>query len=999
MYLSITMSHESCLGDDIPFDMKQNRRTFLRNTALTGGAITLRGFNNSGQVPVGSGFSPVSSEPESSDSMSVRQQFQSPPKKCRPLVRWWWPGNDVTESELRREVDVLEKAGFGGAEIQAFFKGLAVKDFSETEMRRIRGYASESFFRHVGAAVEEAREHGMFIDYTFGSGWPFGGGEVITPELASIELRSTHLSIEGPAEFREQLQMPSVTDGDSSDRSGVLKGLPDGWAERLKKRSKVVAVVAARGKDAQWDFHQAGGPRQTVVNTGQLERGTSVDLTSHLQPDGTLNWEVPPGTWQLFVFCSLPTVQRLNGAAGEGPQLVMDHMSSEAFAAHAGRVGDKAIPYIGKFFGDGLRAVFCDSLEVGANLFWSDDFLGEFRRRRDYDLLPYLPILKMQSHEVPYGEFVDLPVFEIAGTGDQVRHDYCQIVSDLMIERFYRQFDRWAHDHKLLSRTQAHGAPADVLRIYGEADIPETEDLYDSGGYDFLKMAASAAHVYGRAIVGSESFVWPTAAYQTTPEKMKLAADELLTAGVNAIVYHGFAYIIPELPPPGWHPFTGMNGEGNYSSQFNELNPFWPYFAQLNGYITRVQYISQAGTNIAPVALYRYDPAHGAEEQPPTPKLNQAIMDAGYNYDHINTDSLLHSTVHDQMLVTTGGAHYRVLVLPPLEAIDATLAEKLQSFAAAGLVILFVGQIPLHANGLLENAQKTQRVQTAIRGIRNFHNVYFSVDTKAAVSTLRRAANPNIRFHSEALPFIQKRIGSLNAFFVRNDSDAMQHVNAEFEAEGKPELWDPWTGKTASIASYRRKGSWVEVGLNLQPLSSALIVFDPNGAAPSGIAALAARSLQRTEQIGAGGWKLTATGLVPSGKTAVIRRDLPLLIDWSLDSELRGFSGRGVYTTVFTMSAADAGRRLILDLGNVKNVAEIAVNRKPAATLLLRPYQADITDFVQPGENLLEVSVTNALFNSMALREARTFRAGPTENPSGLMSSGLIGPVQMKVMN
>ena len=89
-----------------------------------------------------------------------------------------------------------------------------------------------------------------------------------------------------------------------------------------------------------------------------------------------------------------------------------------------------------------------------------------------------------------------------------------------------------------------------------------------------------------------------------------------------------------------------------YSSQFNELNPFWPYFAQLNGYITRVQYISEAGENIAAIALYRCDLAHGADEAPPTPKLNQAIMDAGYNYDHINADSLRHSTVREQMLVT-----------------------------------------------------------------------------------------------------------------------------------------------------------------------------------------------------------------------------------------------------------------------------------------------------------------------------------------------------------
>jgi hypothetical protein len=96
----------------------------------------------------------------------------------------------------------------------------------------------------------------------------------------------------------------------------------------------------------------------------------------------------------------------------------MDHLSSEAFAAHAKRVGDDAIPAIGEFFGNGLRAVFCDSLEVRTNLYWSDDFLAEFRHRRGYDLLPYLPILKVQSYNEPFSEYVDLPAFDLKGIGD-----------------------------------------------------------------------------------------------------------------------------------------------------------------------------------------------------------------------------------------------------------------------------------------------------------------------------------------------------------------------------------------------------------------------------------------------------------------------------------------------------------------------------------------------------------------------------------------------------
>jgi len=977
--------------------MGMNRRTFLRSSVMAGGALSLR---NSvfGEHAAESAAGMAGENQGPMHSAQVRQQFAAPSKKYRPLVRWWWPGDDVEEGELRREIEALDKNGIGGAEIQAFFKGLDAKILSQAQMERVEGFATQPFFRHVAAAADEARKRGMYIDYTFGSGWPFGGGEAITPELASVELRSTHLSVRGPARLRQRLQVPAVTDGDAALGAEILNGLPDGWAERMKKRTKVVAVVAVRGEDAEWDYHARGGPRQGVRKTGWLEAGSAVDLTSRMEADGTLQWDVPEGTWQLFVFCSVPTGQRVNGAVG-GPELVMDHLSAEAFRAHAKRVGDDGIPALGEYCGDGLRAIFCDSLEVAAILFWCDDFLAEFRRRRGYELTPYLPVLRLQAYNEPYGKYVDFPIFDMEEIGEQVRHDYRQTVSDLMAERFYGEFNKWAHEHKLLSRTQAHGSPTDVLKVYGEADIPETEQLYEKGGYDFLKMAASAAHVYGRAIVGSESFVWPNFAYQTTPEKMKLASDELLTAGVNAIVYHGFPYVVPEVPAPGWHPFIGLFGEGNYSSQLNELNPFWPYLGQLNAYITRLQFISQAGKNVAAVALYRNDLVHGAEKLPPAPHLNQALMDAGYNYDHVNAESLMSFSVRgDRRLVNAAGAEYRALVLPALRAIDATLAERLKEFAEAGLPVVFAGEVPEGAEGFPDREKNTQRVKAAMQGLRGERSAHFASDAASAVSMLSTAIEPDVKFHSAALPFIRKEIGTISAFFVRNPTDVRQELHVGFETEGVPELWDAWTGEAAAMTDYKRDGNWVEVKHELQPLSSALMIFDSDPSARPSNTVPRQLTLKRSEPIGTAGWKLVATGLGPSGKTATVQRELPELIDWSLDSELRGISGRGVYTANFTSPPAGLGERVILDLGDVRNVAEVIVNGHSAGALLLRPFQVDITGMVKSGENVLEITVTTTLFNCMTLREPRAFRPGPAENPNGLMPAGLMGPVQLWVM-
>src|SRR5580698_5335255 len=137
--------------------MRQNRRTFLRSTALASGALTLRTLASQARVPAGSGY-PVNAESENVPSASIRRQFQLPPKKYRPLVRWWWPGNDVTDEELRREVEVLDTAGFGGAEIQAFVKGFFTKDLPDAQAQRVNSFVSPSFFRHVAVAIEEARK-------------------------------------------------------------------------------------------------------------------------------------------------------------------------------------------------------------------------------------------------------------------------------------------------------------------------------------------------------------------------------------------------------------------------------------------------------------------------------------------------------------------------------------------------------------------------------------------------------------------------------------------------------------------------------------------------------------------------------------------------------------------------------------------------------------------------------------------------------------------------
>ena len=964
----------------------------------------------------------------------LKAGFENPPASARPMVRWWWPGGDVTDEEIARELKIIKDAGLGGVEIQSFKDGLNPLPTADVA-RRVDSFLTPEWFNHVKYAIEEGGRLGLDVDLTFGSGWPFGG-PYIPLELASRKLIVHEIALTGPAAFSSQ-----------------FPGAPLGAAEKL------VAVIAAPGslpsigKRKLQEFSDSV-PINAVTASGKVDVASAIVLTQRIGEDGSLKWDVPAGQWILFSFIQAPTLQTVEGGAGVGTQWVLDHLKRKALDQQIAAVGEASKKYFGDDFGKSLRAIFCDSLEVTAeSMYWTDDFLAEFQKRRGYDLTPYLPLVKRPGESDPGEEYPSLPFFDGPEIGERVRHDYWMTVSDLMIENFYQPLVDWGHSNQLKVRIQAHGAPADLLRIYGQADFPETEVLYADGRYDFLKLASSGGHLFGRNIISSESFVWRDHPYETTPELMKINADELFSAGITRIGYHGFPYEYMDRPDPGWFPFSSQYELiYTFSSHLNFHNPFWPFLKPLNDYMARVGTLLQAGHSVSRVALYShrlyYPSWMPVDEDYP---LEYSLMANGYNFDFINEDTLLHHASVENHELHTPGNVYPSLVLRDETRITLQLAEKLRDFARAGLPIVFAEQMPSEEVSFKDYRDNGKQIQQIMREIvgsdqglkskpaigQGRGSVRFIQDATTVPELLQSElkVEPNVRFATPEpnIFFQQFDLNSASFFFFRNPDSLSQNLRVTLDAGSRiPQIWNPWTGGVVEAPVYRSEKGSVTLDIHLNPYGSEVIGL-VDAPEEKHVVRTSFPAVERTSEglfgvTSEAGTYVTEFSDQEKKSTPISEKDIPLsltlgpnwdlslvgndkdgkewtekihaapLRDWSLSQNLRYFSGHGHYSLDVNISKSylRPGLALQLDLGEVHDVAEVWINGRKIDSLIMRPYRMDIAPYLKAGSNHFEIVVTNTLRNRLVGDGA----SGDThfvmfQRRTFFMPSGLIGPVRL----
>jgi hypothetical protein len=738
-----------------------------------------------------------------------------------------------------------------------------------------------------------------------------------------------------------------------------------------------------------------------------------VDLTSRLRKDGSLDWDVPAGRWAILRLGYSLTGHKNGPASREATGYEVDKLSPKHVRSYMetylGQVSEAAGPHFGK----SLRYLLMDSWEAGVEN-WTDDMVSEFQKRRGYDPTPFLPVLT--------GRVVDG-----ADASDRFLWDFRRTLADLVAENHYGLATEMLHERKLGLYAEAMGAAlpttADALQTKGLVDIPMGEFWVRPPGQGHtpehptdVREAASGAHTYGKTLVAVEAFTTgpPMSGWQP-PSYLKSFADYYFAQGMNRIVFHTSDHqpFVDEQHKPGITLAV-------FGQHYTRNNTWAEPAVAWNTYLSRCSYMLQQGLFVGDLAYYY---GEGAPATIPFWKKVRPEPPAGYSHDYVDTTVLLtRMSVKDGRIVLPDGMSYRVLVLPEnVDRLTPPVLRKIRDLVADGATV--VAPRPKGSPSLAGQPASDEEVRAianevwgAIDGRSITEHafgkgkVYWGRPLEEILATEKTAAD---FLHSRpaidtTLVWIHRRLAEADIYFVANQNDRPEDVLASFRVEGKgAELWHPVTG-TIEPGAYTTANGRTTVPLHLDPYGSVFVVFRKAAGTPSRTIPKATSTLLATV---AGPWTV---GFPPTWG-APPQVTLAALSSWTKlpDVGVKHFSGTAAYTKDLEVKAEwiRPGARLLLDLGDVKELAEVSVNGKPVGVAWTPPFRVDVTGALQPGANRLEIKVTNLWTNRMIgdqelPRERRyTFSTydpydktspfGRRTGPNQLITSGLLGPVTL----
>jgi hypothetical protein len=412
-----------------------------------------------------------------------------------------------------------------------------------------------------------------------------------------------------------------------------------------------------------------------------------------------------------------------------------------------------------------------------------------------------------------------------------------------------------------------------------------------------------------------------------------------------------------------------------------------------------MQYVAQKGTSDLQVAIFRSSlneedtgptPASGAVKDP-FPAIEDSLTSAGYSFGFVTEDVLLNSNAKSSVLTMKGGGRYTALIVPHEMNVSTDLVKAIEAFAAAKLPIVFIGGLPGENVSFKSMQQDRKNIAAGLHEISQASGAIQAANNAEAASRLLPIVPPQLRFTSGAvLPFVKRWIGATRLYLLTNPTGNTSSATVEFTEAASPELWDAWTGDVES-AAFIRKDGYISIEVSLPPFGSELIAF---GALRGHATAPVIPTETKRQNVGEAGWTVDAKGDSEKGIGIAEHVTMAKLSDWLDEPMLHTFSGRATYVTHISVSADDlkSTSRILLDLGEVKDAAEVKINSVAAAVLVVHPFTTDVRSLLHEGDNEIEVSVVNSLTNYVSTIQWPKNPANPMAHFPPI-SAGLLGPV------
>ena len=821
---------------------------------------------------------------------------------------------------LRKEIRKMKEGGAGSFIVEA---------------RPHPEYLEAGWWRDLDIILDEAQKQHMqvwiFDDGEYPSGSAFGRIARDTPQFKKKYLAENHIDVTGPKQH--------------------CHFLVDSWLLEGETLFKIIAGKRVNRGDA-------------------LEPGSLIDITPYYRHQ-RVYWQVPDGDWRIFIVKISPYGDESRTADYLNP------LDSDAVARFIEIVYERHYQQYSRYFGNVIAGFFMDEPRFG-NTTGYDCILGSKPMP-----LPYCGDLLEQLSRSPLGDFSKLlPClwYDCGNLSKDARYVYMDTVSRLFADRFIWQIGNWCDKHnvKLIghfieengahtrigygtghyfrSSEALHAAGLDIVNnLFPEQTSGSYTTYFNCFDCDFnhwglSKMASSAAHLDPRKNGTTLCEAFGAYGWFEGLKLMKWITDAVTVRGINFIVPHAFSpanFPDGDCPP---HFYAGGK------------NPQWPYFHLWADYANRICRLLSQGRHVANLAvLYHAEAEWGGGKCEPFEKAVKLLAQNHMDCDVVWADLLL-----SESCALTGGKlviaeeAFSALIVPYAEILPAPLLNRLESFAEKGFPVVFLRALPS----------------------RSYFDYSYTLDhvvvknDETLVPYLKSLKLWDIETDCPPdLCYYHYQNGSKDLYFFTNQS-ARQKIKTwiAFRDSRSAVLYDPMSDKTFQAIQGRR-GDCSKVWVDLEPCQSIFVLFGAK--ARSKEPRLDKESYKAYLPLD-GKWtvRLADAASYPHFQDTTIDR----LVDLSLPEYYPDFSGVVQYQISF--DGVDASSYL-LDLGEVYELATVALNGEKIAELICPPYQVEIPGAkIPPGKNELRIEVVNTVVKSQTVH---LFDKYFPQEPTGLL--------------